>query len=265
MTARVADVAPTDPAWEYPQGEGRRSAAGELLVLPVDGGRSIRVVEEPDYDLGRVYYRVEKVGTFTLTMDDHHEVYDVTKTDEHGYRRGYRTAAERGYVMKVHYGRKDRIGYQSGYDPLPDAVTLFGVVLTGGSVYTARDLLDDKTWLAVSRATGPVTSVSVPEGTRRRATAIVRALTAHWLERPDRARLDARARARRASARISSACRDIANIEAQIEKLREQADRWRAYEATQQERLGLFPDLVERDREMRAHVDAETRRLYGAP
>jgi len=237
--ATTGDPRPGDPDWEYPTGEGRRSPAGELIALVCPDGRSIQVTEEPDYDLGRVYYRVEKVGTFTLSMDDHHEVYDVTKTDEHRSSRGYRASAERGYVMEVHYGRKDHVGRQGGYDPLPDAPTLYGVELFASCVYTASDATRHNGWWApvVRRATGATTAEDVPPGTRKRTAMIVCALTTHWMARPDRARLDAVARARRAPARIASARREIARIEAEIAKRRAQIDDWNAYLARQEDAL----------------------------
>lgn len=130
----------------------------------------LRFSSEPDYATGRVFYTVPRVGLFTFEP-------------------GQSVDGWRDDPLRVHmtYGRAP-LTWHNGYLPLPDAPVLYGITLVGAAVFTVDP--EPSTWgFPCRRSTGSCTSTSVPPRTASRARSIALALSADWMDRPDRQRL----------------------------------------------------------------------------
>lgn len=184
------------------------------MILTTPAGRRISAEAETDARLGRVFYRVDKVGTFTF---------------EHANFREEDYGSGRLYVMYGHV--TDLFGSSSVSIPA-EPVVVFGVTLTGGWVFNAAE------WLApeqpgerwryyggrVSRWLGPCRSESAPDGTRKRTVDMVLALARDFLDRPDSLALAHAGEVVRAPGRLMGEQRQIAGLRESIAKMQVELD-----------------------------------------
>lgn len=179
------------------------------LLTPLRGYR-LDVDAEPLADLGRVVYRVAKVGAFTI--EQHPYAYpDTTRAAE----------------VHVQYGVHGRDVYASGYRLLPESPVVNGVTIGGGAVFDparfAPEVLDEqreRTWTPTipmrrGLADGTVHG-SVPDATARRVTDIVAALTLDFLAREDHPDLALAQAVRLAPGRLTEHQRQINRLAEEI-------------------------------------------------
>lgn len=134
-----------------------------MLTFTVGNGPALEVAEFADFDTGRAVYRVTDIGAFTLGWDpDRHPEADQDPMEE---------------ILQVAYGTGP-LGFQ-----MNEAPVLFGVTLAGTESFSRAALTSDNLRLRPHRLIIGA-PVRVPNGTARRASAIVSALARHWLARP---------------------------------------------------------------------------------
>jgi hypothetical protein len=197
------------------------------MILTTPGARRITVTAEPLPDLGRVVYRVAKVGAFTLDRDPH-------------------SYPDRTRSLRCTYGVYDTDRWAYSDDLLPEHPRLFGVDICGAAVYdpdrfTERMATEGRTWrwpLPARRPAGRFRAVSVPDGTAHRLTDIVGALTLDYLDRPDRAALEAAQDALHAPTRLAGHRRVIDRLREQITALQGELD---AEQALADRQAALLP------------------------
>lgn len=179
------------------------------MRLTTPQGRVLDVTDEVQADMGRVVYRVAGVGAFTL------------EREAFGY------PARRDNI-ECTYGvlTGDRRFYGRG--PLPEAPVVFGITIGGGAVFnpdrfTDPDRKDDRgcrAWwgnLPAQRAPEDGSyGGSVPDGTGKRLTDILGALTLHYLDRPDRPAIEHAQAVRFAGQRLATHQREIDRLREEI-------------------------------------------------
>lgn len=154
-------------------------------------------------DLGRVAYRVQRVGTFTMS-------YGASRYPRQ----------DDGTYLEVGYGRWSSPHLPGRNEVVEDAPVIYGVHLVCGAVFDAdvaiAHLLEDSSWpwwLATQRRTtdraGWEAFGSAPEATARRAAGIVAALTEDYLDRDDAPQLLAAHRRGHAQERLSEHQRQV--------------------------------------------------------
>ncbi|GGM73654.1 hypothetical protein GCM10012275_50490 [Longimycelium tulufanense] len=127
----------------------------------------------------------------------------------------------------------------TGYDPHPSPLTANGITLIGGTRgIRPQTILDgERLGLSVRRATGHLTSSTVPTRTEDRVTALTQGVLQHWLSHPD---LEA---VRLATARYYAPAR-AAKAQSDADRLQEQIDTLVAERDQHLARAAAFHRLV---------------------
>lgn len=180
------------------------------MILATESGRALSVTSEVLWDLGRVVYVVDKVGTFTMERDEY------GRTDD------------RARALHVHYGRHDGEDWYSGDEPLPDAPVVFGITITGGATYPEERFTDPAyrpSWYWPARRARSAGGGAVPTRTAGRVEAIVRVLTLDYITRPDydaiehaRAQYLAPTRLRKHHSRITELREQVARFTVELDR-----------------------------------------------
>lgn len=188
-----------------------------MIAQTVDG-RRLSYTSEVLWDLGRVVYVVDRIGSFTI------------ERWPYGY-------PERSTDLAVWYGRNDHDGYVSGDKPLPEAPVVFGITICGAAVFSEDRFTDPalaedltKPWRALNvqrqvRERPFPLSTSAPDGTRVRVTGIVGVLVLDYLAREDRPAIDRAHQVRCAPDRLRGHQRTITGLRTQMAEIQAQLDR----------------------------------------
>jgi hypothetical protein len=189
-------------------------------------GRTLQVEIEPDPRLGRVYYTVDKVGTFTIGWDAHGPTPDAN--------------------LHVWWGRWDSDRYHHhGYEPLPEAPVFYGITLVGAAVFHPDKVDEDRAWwLPARRSLGQFRSESVPDGTQARAWDALRPLARDFLGRDDRGALLAAHQILHAPRRRTDLNRQIDALQAEIVERQDRLEALQAARARQDALLSVPDGMV---------------------
>lgn len=155
-----------------------------MITLKTADSRTIRVTDEILWEYGRVLYRVDKVGSFTVERDHFGNIDQGANS------------------LYVAYGRVETQHHPRAYDShtLPDAPVISGVTLAnGGCGFNPDKVLEEldggKTYIHEWPVWRVPRDTPVSDATRKRVKYICVALMAHYLDRPEYQAIE-RARAR---------------------------------------------------------------------
>jgi hypothetical protein len=180
-----------------------------MITLITRSGLTLQVTPEPDLTLGRVYYPVDRIGTFTLETDD--TMDGVTR-------------------VHVVYGRWTA-PTMFGDGVLPETPVIYGVRnLVGGWVFNPADYQpgDHRRYppsAPARRRTGPYQSDHAPDGTCRRLADIALTLAADFEAREDKPQIDRARLAQLAPGRYRSLLTQIRQVTVEIGRLDCERDR----------------------------------------
>jgi hypothetical protein len=189
------------------------------VILDTLPGRALRVTTEVDWKYGRVFYVVDKVGTFTIERDQ------------------YGSTDARADTLYIHYGRYDTEWRSFDDEPLPEAPVLYGITLTsfcgfGQEKFTNAQPGGWYQWPVrrVRAESGQPSwslrdSSTVPDGTRKRVYEICGVITLDYLARSDYHAIERARAAHLAPGRLRHHTKRIAELRAQIGKAQAELDR----------------------------------------
>lgn len=195
-----------------------------MITLKLADSRTIRITSEVLWEYGRVVYRVDKVGSFSLHRNPYGEIDDSADS------------------IHLAYGRVDteREPFRLAAQALPDAPVINGVTISGGCGFNPDKMLealDSKgrhsydpflySWPVQRVPLGGVSDV-----VRKRVKYICIALAAYYLECPEyqaieraRARHLAPGMLRKHQVRINELRQEIRGLDAELAEQLVMADR----------------------------------------
>lgn len=178
------------------------------MIVTTHTERRLVVEDQVAAEHGRVAYRVDRVGTFTLYRDP--LTYGAGR-DAPG--------------LRCTYGLDLEPVWHHGTEPLPEAPVVFGVTLVGATVFDPdRRQPESPWWLVVRRPVDRFRSERAPERTCARVSEIVGALTEHYLGRADRFALEHAQAVSLAPGRLREHERHLADLDRRIAALRQERD-----------------------------------------
>lgn len=185
-----------------------------MIILKTADSRTIRVSDEILWEFGRVIYRVDKVGSFTVERDHFGNIDQGANS------------------LYIAYGRVETEHHPRSYDAptLPDAPVINGVTIAnGGCGFTPDLLLEELDGKGRYIHEWPVwrtpRDTPVSDATRKRVKYICVALMAHYLDRPEyqaieqaRARYLAPDRLTQHQERIDALRQQIKGLQAELDE-----------------------------------------------
>lgn len=195
-----------------------------MITLKLGDSRTIRITSEILWEYGRVIYRVDKVGSFSLHRNPYGEIDDS------------------GDSIHLAYGRVDteREPFRRDGDALPDAPVVNGVMISGGCGFNPDKMLEacnsggkhEYDPFLYSWPVQRVPSGQVSDVVRKRVKYICIALAAYYLECPEyqaieraRSRHLAPGMLRKHQERINELRQEIRGLDAKLSEQLVMADR----------------------------------------